>query len=114
MTLFTRITRRTSDAILLTAISAQHVLAADLGTIPDSGGTTDDLPAAIETVIQFVLFLLGSIAVLVIVIAGVRLVVTGGDETERGKARDAVLYAVVGLVVVLLASAIVNFVAQNM
>jgi len=114
MTLLTRFTRRTSDALLLTAISAQHALAANLGDIPDSGGSTDDLPGAIEAVIQFILFLLGSIAVLVIVIAGVRLVVTGGDEGEREKARNAVLYAVVGLVVVLLASAIVNFVAQNL
>jgi len=114
MTMLTRITRRTSDALLLSVIGAQHALAADLGEIPDSGGTTTDLPGAIESIIQFILFLLGSIAVLVIVIAGVRLVIGGGDEGERTKARDAVLYAVVGLVVVLLASAIVNFVADKL
>ena len=83
---------------------------AQFGEIPDVTGTgTTDLQAALIRVVQYILGFLGIIAVIVIVVAGIRLIIGGADEGQREKARNAILYAVIGLVIVLLASAIVNF-----
>jgi len=111
ITTATRLARRTSEAFVLSLAGAQHALA-DFGAIPDTGGGTD-VHDALTSVIQTVLTFLGIIAVLVIVVAGIRLIIGGADEQQREKARNAVLYAVIGLILVLLAGAIVNFVADN-
>ena len=58
--------------------------------------------------------ILALVAVVVIVIAGIRLVVAGSDEQQRDKAKNMVLYAIIGLVVIILASAIVGFVADTL
>lgn len=81
-----------------------------IGEVPAIGGGPGDLRQAIIDVLNAVLMFLGIIAVVVIVIAGIRLIIGGADEGQREKARNAILYAVIGLIVVFLASAIVNFV----
>jgi type IV secretory pathway VirB2 component (pilin) len=88
-------------------VSAAHAI----GDVPSIGGGPEDLRAGILEVLTYILGFLGLIAVIVIVIAGIRLIIGGADEGQREKARNAVLYAVIGLILVLLASAIVNFVA---
>ena len=101
-----------SNGVLLSIISVQNALAVDLGDIPDTGGGSD-IHGALTKVIEQILTFLGIIAVLVIVIAGIRLIVGGADEGQREKARNAILYAVIGLIVILLAGAIVRWVADN-
>jgi ABC-type transport system involved in cytochrome bd biosynthesis fused ATPase/permease subunit len=64
-------------------------------------------------VIFGILTFLGIIAVLIIVIAGIRLIIGGADEGQREKARDSILYAVIGLIVILLAGAIVQWVEDT-
>jgi type IV secretory pathway VirB2 component (pilin) len=80
-----------------------------IGEVPTVGGGSTDIRAALVSVISYILGFLGLLAVIVIVVAGIRLVTVGSDEAQRTKARDAILYAVIGLVIILLASAIVNF-----
>lgn len=48
-------------------------------------------------------------AALFIIIAGARYMMAGGDETKAEKAKHAILYAVIGLIVIGLSAAIVNF-----
>jgi hypothetical protein len=50
--------------------------------------------------------------VVVIVIAGIRLVVSSGDEGAVDKAKKTILFAVIGLIIILLANAIVSIVAN--
>ncbi len=64
---------------------------------------------AIANALQFVLNFLALIAVIYIVIAGIRLIVSQGEEEQREKAKQTILYVVIGLIVVLLAKVIVNF-----
>lgn len=52
----------------------------------------------------------GAIAVLIIVIAGFRYIVSQGDPSQVSTAKNAILYAIVGLIVIMFAFAIVNFV----
>ncbi len=67
----------------------------------------------IRNIISTLLFVLGTICVIVIIVAGIQYAVAGGDAAQVTKAKNAILYAVVGLVIALLAYAIVNFVLQQ-
>lgn len=64
----------------------------------------------IKAVINIMLFAVGVIAVIVIVVSAVRFVNSGGDTQQVSKAKDAVIYALVGVVIAASAFAIVNFV----
>lgn len=60
--------------------------------------------------LNLVYFVAGVIAVLVIIFAGFMYVTSGGDAAAVAKAKNALLYAIVGLVVVALAFVITQFV----
>ena len=57
-----------------------------------------------------ILYVVGIIAVIMLIIGGIRYVVSGGDSKKVTDAKNTVLYAIIGLVVCFLAFAIVNFV----
>ena len=63
-----------------------------------------------ETVTNILLFLIGAIAVIMLVIGGIRYVVSGGDQAAVTSAKNTILYAIVGIVVAFLAYAAVQFV----
>ena len=50
------------------------------------------------------------VAVIVIVIAGFMYTTSQGDPNKVARAKNAILYAIVGLIIVLAAVAIVNFI----
>ena len=64
----------------------------------------------IKTIVEVLLPAVGSISIIMIVIGGIMFALSSGDAQKAAKARNTVLYAVVGLAVSLFASAIVNFV----
>lgn len=78
--------------------------------IGGGGGGDVDLKNAIQTVVNALLFLLSAVAVIMIIIGGIRYTTSNGDSTRTKAAKDTILYAVVGLVVAILAFAIVNWV----
>ncbi len=57
-----------------------------------------------------ILYIIGIIAVIVLIIGGIKYVVSGGDSKKVTDAKNTVLYAIIGLVIAFLAFAIVNFV----
>ena len=57
-----------------------------------------------------VLYIVGIIAVIMLIIGGIKYVVSGGDSKKVTDAKNTVLYAIIGLVICFLAFAIVNFV----
>ena len=71
------------------------------------------LMPTINTIINVILGLLGLVAVFVIILGGVQYTMSTGDATKVKKAKDTILYGVIGLVVALLAFAIVNFVLTS-
>ena len=71
------------------------------------------IPDQIKNIISLLLFVLGVICVIVIIVAGIQYAVAGGDSNQITKAKNSILYAIIGLVVALLAYAIVNFVIQQ-
>ncbi len=66
--------------------------------------------AIFETIVNTFLFLIGAVAVLMIVFAGFRYVTSGGNAANVTAAKNTVLYAIVGVVIALLAYAILDFV----
>jgi hypothetical protein len=59
------------------------------------------------------LFIVGAIAVIMIVIGGLRYVISGGDASQVQSAKNTILYALVGIIVAILAYAAVNFVVNS-
>ena len=79
------------------------------------GGEGDggvQLERAIRDVINVLLYVIGAVAVIMIVIGGIRYTISNGDSGQITSAKNTILYAVIGLVVALLAYAIVNFVVD--
>lgn len=68
---------------------------------------------SLQTVLQIISGLIGAIALLIIVINALRYVVSQGDSSRTAKAKNAILYALIGLVVSFSAYAIVTFVLFN-
>lgn len=73
----------------------------------------DSFEKIIGIIVNTLLYVLGAVAVLVIIIAGILYTTSGGDPALVTKAKNTLLYAVVGLVVVISAYAIVNFVLDR-
>ena len=57
-----------------------------------------------------ILYIVGIIAVIMLIVGGIKYVISGGDSKKVTDAKNTVLYAIIGLVVCFLAFAIVNFV----
>jgi ABC-type Fe3+ transport system permease subunit len=78
--------------------------------IDPEGGEGAGLEESITTIVNILLFLLGAIAVVMIVIGGIRYATSNGEQSAISSAKNTILYAVIGLIVAILAYAIVNFV----
>ncbi|HEX7484230.1 MAG TPA: hypothetical protein VF281_03695 [Candidatus Saccharimonadales bacterium] len=66
-----------------------------------------------QTITNVLLFIIGAISVIMLIIGGIRYVVSGGDSSAVTSAKNTILYAVVGIVVAILAYALVNFVITS-
>jgi hypothetical protein len=74
------------------------------------GAKNDNAASMVKNVINTLLYVLGMIAIIMIVIGGIRYTTSNGDSAGTKGAKDTILYAVVGLIIALLSYAIVNFV----
>lgn len=63
-----------------------------------------------KQVTNTILYIVGIIAVIMLIIGGIRYVISGGDSKKVTDAKNTILYAIIGLVIAFLAFAIVNFV----
>ena len=79
----------------------------------DPVGNEGDLIGSVKDIINAIIAVLGIVAVVVIIIGGIGYMTSSGDAGKVKKAKDTILYGIIGLVVVALAFAIVNFVISN-
>ncbi|MEK7153080.1 MAG: hypothetical protein AAB834_03975 [Patescibacteria group bacterium] len=84
------------------------IMAAVVDTGPLPKPTADS--ARLQLALSTVFLTLGAISLLVITIAGFRYVISHGDPRLISQSKNAIMYAVIGLVVSITAFAIVNFV----
>ena len=75
--------------------------------------TTTDLWDSVNAIINTILAVLGIVTVVIIIIGGVNYVLSQGDPGKIKKAKDTIMYGVIGLVIAFLAYSIVNFVLAN-
>ena len=85
-------------------IKASEVGLPGTGTLQDSD---------IQTLLMNVYIVAGIVAVIAIIIGGVRYTTSGGEASNIKAAKDTILYAVVGLVVIIMAAAITDFVING-
>ena len=57
-----------------------------------------------------ILYIVGVIAVIMIIWGGIRYIISGGDSKKVTDAKNTILYAIIGLIIAVLSYAIVNFV----
>ncbi|MBR2767238.1 hypothetical protein IKD67_04125 [Candidatus Saccharibacteria bacterium] len=69
---------------------------------------------AFRQITNTILYVVGVIAVIMLIIGGIRYVVSGGDSKKVTDAKNTVLYAIIGLVIAVFAYAIVNFVITSL
>lgn len=70
------------------------------------------MPIAIN-IIQVVLSIVGILTVGMIIYGGIQYVISNGDAAKLQKAKNTILYGVVGLVVSMLAFGIVTYISQS-
>jgi type IV secretory pathway VirB2 component (pilin) len=71
--------------------------------------SSESVQQPVQNIISTLLVAVGIIAVIMIIVGGLRYILSNGDASKIKSAKDTVLYSVVGLVVAMLAYAIVNF-----
>ncbi|PID32355.1 hypothetical protein CR970_01130 [Candidatus Saccharibacteria bacterium] len=83
--------------------------AADEEGCDDEVGT-ETLQNGIKTVINIFSLIIGVIAVIMIIVGGFKYITSNGDSGNVTSAKNTILYAIIGLVIVALAQVIVRFV----
>src|SRR4051794_2740232 len=100
------------------ASNMTHLAAASDAIVKGAGdacGTscgTSNINTIFKGVTNALIFLVGAISVIMIIIGGLRYVISNGDSKQISAAKDTILYSVIGIVVAIAAYAIVNFVAK--
>lgn len=85
-----------------------------LGRHSGEVGTTTALTGEVTNIINVVIGIVGLIAVVMIIVGGVQYTLSAGDSGKVKKAKDTILYGIIGLIIALLAFAIVNFVIGSL
>ena len=79
----------------------------------DDDGGDSSFAGLSKKIINIFSIVVGSVSVIMIIIGGFRYIISGGDSTGVSGAKNTILYAIVGLVIVLFAQVIVRFVITN-
>jgi len=95
-----------------TALSlfADTVEQAQSGVNAIGGGDAPKLTEFIKSIVNILLYLVGVIAVIMIIIGGIKYVTSNGDSSAVTSAKNTIMYAIIGVVVAILAFAIVNWI----
>jgi type IV secretion system pilin len=78
-----------------------------------TGSGEGRLNATIENIVNVLSVIVGIVAVVMIIIGGFRYITSGGDSGNVAGAKNTILYAIVGLIIVALAQVIVRFVLSK-
>lgn len=79
-------------------------------TGPEVDDAEGDIRGVIRTAIDIISMIVGVAAVIMVIVGGFKYITSAGDANSAKSAKDTILYAVIGLVVVALAQVIVRFV----
>ena len=87
-----------------------------------SGGVSssqgDDVPQDLagdvfKNVVNILLFIIGAVSVIMLIYGGIRYTTSGGNANSVTAAKNTIMYSIVGLVIAILAFAVVQFVVNQ-
>ena len=95
--------------------AAKDDVCAGIGSFEAGGSKCNDnegpsVNKIIKVVINIISVIAGVIAVIMIIVAGLKYITSSGDPNNITSAKNTLLYAIVGLVVVAVAQVVVNYV----
>src|SRR5436190_20944789 len=82
-------------------------------TCASSGDATDKINQLIHDIINTLSVIVGIVAVIMIIVGGFRYITSGGSDTGVTGAKNTILYAIIGLIIVALAQVLVWFLLAN-
>jgi len=85
----------------------------DPSNVVCKGVTTDKVDSYLKNGINIALFVLGILSVVMIIVGGFTYITSGGDSANVTKAKNTIMFSIIGLVVAALAAVIVNFVLTS-
>ena len=100
-----------STPLATSSVSAQ--VNSGLNMTKNSSVSQQSVGTLVKNVINILLWAIGIIAVVMIIIGGIRYATSNGDSNSVSAAKNTILYSVVGLVIAIFAYAIVNFVVDQ-
>ena len=116
LTVITTVTLAASFAatpvLAATCDSASDCVTQGVNGAGGTGASSTDVPTLVKNIVNILLFIIGAVSVVMVVMGGIKYAVSNGDSSQVKSAKDTILYAVIGLVVALLAYALVNWVVQ--
>ena len=74
---------------------------------------SDSATKLVKTIINVISVIVGVIAVIMIIIGGFRYIASGGKQESVQAAKNTILYAIIGLVIVALAQIVVRFILNK-
>lgn len=83
----------------------------DCGTAGNN--TNTDLSSIASKVVNILSIIVGVVAVVMIIVGGFRYITSGGESSNVSGAKNTLIYAIVGLVIVALAQIIVHYVLNT-
>lgn len=78
------------------------------GNAGSSGLPADSIYGIISRTMNWLLAILGFIGIIGFVIAGILYLTAAGDEDQIGKAKNAMMYSIIGVIVALIGFVIIN------
>ncbi len=104
-----------STASLSGSVSAQVSKGIDTATTSEmQGKSIDGDSGLIKTVVNVLLWAVGILSVIMIIFSGFRYITSSGDASKTKSAQNTLIYSVVGLIVAIMAWAIVNMVIKRL
>lgn len=73
----------------------------------------DDAQSMVLNVIDILLYIVGALSVIVIIYGGIKYVTSTGDEAGIKSAKNAILYAVIGLILAIMSFGLVKYVGSQ-
>ena len=104
-----------STASLSGSVSAQVSEGINTATTSEmKGKSIDGDNGLIKTVVNVLLWAVGILSVIMIIFSGFRYITSAGDASKTKSAQSTLTYSVVGLIVAIMAYAIVNMVTNRL
>ena len=104
-----------STASLSGSVSAQVSEGINTATTSEmKGKSIDGDKGLIKTVVNVLLWAVGILSVIMIIFSGFRYITSAGDASKTKSAQSTLIYSVVGLIVAIMAYAIVNMVTKRL